>query len=134
MSQENVEVVRASLDVLSRGDLEAFMATLDPAIEWTPLDESEPAYAVHCGHDDVRAWLVEWAEVFPDMRWEVERILDAGRDVVVALARLLGRGGASGADVGTPVYGIVFTVRSGKIVRIEETGRTKALEAAGLAE
>jgi ketosteroid isomerase-like protein len=131
MSQENVELVRAALDAASRGDLDALIGALDPAIEWTHV-ESDPDYAVHRGHDDVRAWLDEWAEVFPDMRWETERFLDAGGELVIALGRLCGRAGASGADVGSLVYGIIFTVRSGKIVRVEETDREAAVEAVGL--
>jgi ketosteroid isomerase-like protein len=133
MSQENVQLVRAALDASSRRDAEAFMAALDPAIEWTPVKD-DPDYRVHRGLDDVAVWLTEWSEVFPDMRWEAERILDAGDDVVVALVRALGRGDATGAGVGTPVYGVVFTVRSGKIVRIEEADVETALKAVGLAE
>jgi ketosteroid isomerase-like protein len=132
MSQENVAVVQGLIDASGRGDLEAMMAVLDPAIEWTPV-ESDPGYAVHRGHDEVRAWLADWSEALPDMRWEAERILDAGDETVVALVRMAGRGAASGLDVTTPAYGVVFTVRAGKVVRIEEyADRDRALEVAGL--
>jgi ketosteroid isomerase-like protein len=131
MSREALELVRAALEASSAGDLDALMAALDPEIEWAPV-EADPDYVVHRGLDDVRAWLVGWAEVFPDMRWEAERFLDAGGDVAVALGRLCGRGGSSGADTESQVYGIVFKVRSGKIVRVEETDRETALEAVGL--
>ena len=125
--------MRSVLDASSLGDSEAFMAALDPAIEWTPVRE-DPDYRVHRGLEDVATWLAEWAEVFPDMRWEVERILDAGDDLVVALVRALGRGDATGADVGSRAYAVVFTVRSGKIVRIDESGNEAALRAVGLEE
>jgi ketosteroid isomerase-like protein len=83
----------------------------------------------------VREWLVEWSEAFPDMRWEAERILDAGGESVVALVRMAGRGAASGLDLETPAYGVIFTIRSGKIVRIEEyADRHRALEVVGLRE
>ena len=68
------------------------------------------------------------------MRWEAERILDAGDEVVVALVRALGRGDTTGADVASQLYGVVFTVRSGKIVRTDETDSETALRAAGLDE
>src|SRR6478609_6065717 len=132
MSQEHVEIVRSFLDASSRGDTEAFMAALDPTIEWTPVKE-DPDFRVHRGVADVAAWLGEWAEVFPDMRWEAEQILDAGDDVVVALVRALGRGDSTGASVGSPAYPVVFTVRSGTIVQIDESD-ADALEAVGLAE
>jgi ketosteroid isomerase-like protein len=132
MSQENVALVQGLIDASGRGDLEAMMAALDPAIEWTPV-ESDPGFAVHRGHDDVRAWLAEWFEALPDMRWEAERILDTGDEAVVALVRMAGRGAASGLDVKTPAYGVVFTVRAGKVVRIEEyADRDRALEVVGL--
>jgi ketosteroid isomerase-like protein len=131
MSQENVDVVRAFVDASKLGDMEAFMAALDPAIEWTPVKE-DPDFRVHYGLEDVAAWLAEWAEVFPDMRWEAERILDAGDDVVVAVVRALGRGDATGADVGSQAYPVVFAVRLGKIVRIDESGPQAPLKAVGL--
>jgi ketosteroid isomerase-like protein len=133
VSQENVEVARAVLDASSLGDAEAFMAALDPAIEWTPATE-DPDFRVHRGLEDVAAWLAEWAEVFPDMRWEAERVLDAGGDTVVALVRARGRGDSTGADVGSQAYPVVFAVRSGKIVRIDESGPEAALKAVGLEE
>jgi ketosteroid isomerase-like protein len=134
MSQENVAVVQGLVDASGRRDLDAIMAALDPAIEWTPV-ESDPGYSVHRGHDDVRAWLAEWFEALPDMRWDAERILVAGDEAVVALVRMAGRGAASGLDVKTPTYGVVFTVQAGKVVRIEEyADRHRALEAVGLSE
>lgn len=133
MSQENVQLVRAFLDASSLGEPEVFMAALDPAVEWTPVEE-DPDFRVHRDLVDVAAWLAEWAAVFPDMRWEAERILDAGDDVVVALVRALGRGDATGADVETPTYAVVFTVKSGKIVRIDESQADPTLKALGLEE
>jgi ketosteroid isomerase-like protein len=133
VSQETVEVVRAVLDASSRNDSEAFMAALDPAIEWTPVKE-DPDFRVHRGLEDVAAWLAEWTEVFPDMRWEAEQILDAGDDVVVALVRALGRGGSTGADVGSQAYTVAFTVKAGKIVRIDESGTEPALKAVRMEE
>jgi ketosteroid isomerase-like protein len=108
------------------------MSALDPAIEWTPV-KADPDFAVHRGLDDVAAWLTGWIEVFPDMRWDVERIIDAG-DQVVALVRMRGRAETTGAEVGTQPYGVVFTVGSGKIVRIEETDTRTALKAVRLEE
>lgn len=134
MSEENVEIVRAALaGNLVSGDPDVLMSALDPAVEWIPV-EADPEYTVHRGLEDVRAWLLTWAETFPDMRWETERILDAGGDVVVVIGSLRGRGGASGLDVDTPTYGIVVTVREGKIVRLHEQSTEEALIAAGMAE
>jgi ketosteroid isomerase-like protein len=133
LSEENVALVRAALDASARGDAAAFMAALDADIEWTPVSE-DPEYRVHRGIAEVTSWLAGWSTIFPDMHWEAERFLDAGGDTVVALVRFRGRGGATGAHVGTQAYGVVFTVRGGKIVRILEAETGTALKAAGLQE
>ena len=131
MSQENVEVVRAFLEAASLGDAKALAAWLDPGIEWTPVKD-DPGYRVHRGLDDVASWLAEWSEVFPDMRWEPERVVNAGGDLVVASVRALGRADATGLDVGTEPYGVVFAVRDGRIVRIDESLAEAALKDLGL--
>jgi ketosteroid isomerase-like protein len=134
VSQENVEIVRAALDgSLVSGNPDVLMSALDPEVEWIPV-ATDPEYTVHRGLEDVRTWLLAWAEAFPDMRWESERILDAGGEVVVVIGSLRGRGGASGLDVGTPTYGIVVTVRAGKIVRLHEQTTEEALKAIPLTE
>jgi ketosteroid isomerase-like protein len=53
---------------------------------------------------------------------------------VLVIARHRGRGRGSGAEVETLFYE-VYTLRAGKIVRVDEfTKRAEALEAAGLRE
>jgi hypothetical protein len=37
-SEENVEIVRRGFDLFKRGDLEAFLETIDPAIGWERID------------------------------------------------------------------------------------------------
>ena len=134
MSEENVEIVRRFCGASGLTSLESQMARLHPDIEWVPV-QSDPEYSVHSGHDDVRAWLTSWAEAFPDLRWELDRILDAGSDLVVAFVRLAGRSDATGMDLETPSYAVVFTLRGEKITRIHEyVDSQEALEAAGLSE
>jgi ketosteroid isomerase-like protein len=134
MSEENVELVRRFCERDDQTSVDSQMAKLDPDIEWVPV-ESDPEYSVHRGHDDVRAWLTSWAEAFPDLRWELDRILDAGNDFVVAFVRLAGRADATGIDLETPSYAVVFTLRGDKITRIHEyVDSQDALEAVGLRE
>jgi ketosteroid isomerase-like protein len=134
MSSENVALVQALLDASGRHDVEALMATLDPAIEWTPV-EADLGYAVHRGHGDVRAWLTEQAAALPDMHWEADRVEDAGGETVVALVRKPGLRPASETDAATPDCGVIFTVRAGRIMRIAEyDDPNRALVKAGLAE
>ena len=134
MSEENVGIVRRFCAASGLTSLESQMARLHPDIEWVPV-QSDPEYSVHRGHDDVRAWLTSWTESFPDMRWELDRILDAGSDLVVAFVRMAGRSDATGIDLETPSYAVVFTLRGEKIARIHEyLDSQQALEAAGLRE
>ncbi len=133
MSQTNVEIVRVALQASSDGDANTFLGALDSAIEWKPVIE-DPDHREHRGLPDVAAWLAEWSAVFPDMRWKAERVVDAGPDKVLALVRALGRGEATGAQVETPVYAVAFTLRHGKIVRIDESPDKTSLKAVGLEE
>ncbi len=132
MSQENVEVVRRFVEREAITGLDSLMAALDPEIEWVPV-QTDPEYSVHRGHDDVRAWLESWWESFPDLRWELERILDGNDEHVVAFVRLAGRAEVAGIDLETTSYAVVFTVRGQKIACIHEhLDANEALEAAGL--
>ena len=134
MSEENVEIVRRFCERDDQTSPDSLMASLHPDIEWVPV-QTDPEYSVHRGHDDVRAWLTSWAESFPDLRWELDRILDAGSDHVVAFVRLAGRAEATGIDLETPSYTVVFTLRGEKIARIHEyLDSQEALEAVGLTE
>jgi ketosteroid isomerase-like protein len=134
MSQENVELVRRFCERDDQTGVDSLMASLHPDIEWVPV-QSDPEYSVHRGHEDVRAWLTSWAEAFPDLRWEIDRIVDSGNDLVVAFVRMAGRAEATGIDLETPSYAVVFTIRGEKIARIHEyLDSQEALEAAGLSE
>ena len=129
-----MEVVRRFCERDDQTGLDSLLAILHPNIEWVPV-QSDPEYSVHRGHDDVRAWLTSWADSFPDLRWELDGILDAGSDLVVAFVRLAGRSDATGIDLETPSYTVVFQLRGEKIARIHEyLDSQEALEAAGLSE
>jgi ketosteroid isomerase-like protein len=131
MSGDSVEVVRVALEAAARGDWEEFMRALAPDVVWTPV-RGDPEFAVHRGIDAVRAWGNTWRDSFPDLRWEAERIIEAADDRVLAIVRLHGRGGASGARAEYR-YATVFFVRAGRIVGVDEHRTIRGgLEAAGL--
>jgi ketosteroid isomerase-like protein len=128
IGQENLETVMIEFfGALRRGDFEAAAALLDPDVSWQGLRE-------------------EWAchgpeEVLETFRWGLERRreIDAleftrGDDQVV-----LGARGPSITDLeDEPLQGQifnVFTLREGRIVRIDDYRRRReALTAAGVAE
>ena len=130
MSQENVEIIRRSMEYFKRTG-EWLWDVIDPEIEIH--DHDVPDGDVFRGH---AGWL-RWERTF-DSAWErvsvePEEYIDAGGDKVVQLHRLAaqGRGGISLERQD----GVVYTLRDGKIVRMDYYGsRVEALEAVGLRE
>ena len=128
MSQENVEIVRRSLEAYQRGDLDAALADAHPQIDWNPFEEAQMR-----GVDAVRAYLTRWEGEWEELETTPEEFIEGG-DHVVAVVHFRGRGRGSGIDVEARSYS-VYTLRNGKTVRMEEfIERHEALEAAGLSE
>jgi ketosteroid isomerase-like protein len=130
MSRENVELVRRCFDLFGRGEMEAVLRYIDPAIETIEPPEI-PGSASYRGHSGLAKAYEHWASQWDDFRVELEELIDAGSDVV-AVTTHHGTGRASGANVGGLVA-YVFTVRDGKLARMQIFNtRAEALVAAGL--
>lgn len=131
MSQQNVDLVRAGYDAFACGDYAFMLDRFDPDIEVTEPAGFPDARTYH-GPPGVLEAIANWAGGWQDFHQDVERIIDAG-DQVVGLVRHHGRGKQSGAPVELRL-GYLHTIKNGKIVRWEmfETW-DEALEAAGLA-
>jgi ketosteroid isomerase-like protein len=128
MSQENVDVVRRSVEAYARGDVIAALADAHPEIAWNPFEEIPTR-----GLDAVRAHLARWESDWEELKTTPEEFIDAG-ERVLATVRFNGRGSASGVEVEARSYA-VYTLRDGKIMAMEEfIERTDALVAAGLRE
>jgi ketosteroid isomerase-like protein len=136
MSDENVEIVRRATEEFSRGGTDAVIDTFwVPEIVWDMTPTHIPGFGVYTGYDEVRAFMAEWfsAFEFDDWEMEIEELFDRG-DRVVSILSQRGHGTSSGAEVSVE-FAQVFTLRAGKIVRIDNyLDRPKALEAAGLRE
>jgi ketosteroid isomerase-like protein len=129
MSQENVEIVRRAFQYLAsgRGGSEV-LASFDPNVVMKPV-ETGATYGVTAIRDNFE----RWQSTFDELEVTVEEIIDAG-DRVVHSAHWGGRGRGSGIKVDARYYE-VYTLRDGKIIRVDEyTERADALEAAGLSE
>jgi ketosteroid isomerase-like protein len=138
MSRENVELVRRSFEVFSRGSIDAVIdgGFWSPEIVFDPSSTGIPGLGIYRGHDEVKAFFEEdWFQAFPLGEWEIEvgELIDAG-DQVFAMSHQRGRGATSGAGAELELANI-FTLRDGEIVRVElYRDRDEALEAAGLRE
>ena len=132
MSQENVEMVRRSVEAFNDRDLDTVMEMCDPQVEWhTPPDIPDPA--VYYGRDEARKNVQDLLQVFDDLRVEPERFEESG-DEVVGLYRLLGHGSGSGVPIEIKV-GVACTFSDGKATRVRFWNDwDQTLEAAGLSE
>jgi uncharacterized protein len=132
MSEENVETVRAGYDAFNRGDIEAVVATLDPAIEWWPAAD-EPITQPYRGYDGYRTLVGEIREYVPDLQAEIEEVF-AVADQIVTRLRFWGRGRDSGVPVEIRETNVA-RFRDGKIIEVREyREKADALEAVGLSE
>ena len=135
MSEENLELAREAIDTLNRRDLESFLETLDPDVEWHPglaaLLEGEAT--VYRGREEVREMFQGYFEAFADLRFEISEIRDLG-DRILAVGEMRGRGTESGVEIGSP-WAYLIQVRNAKATHVRTYLDPKeALEAAGLRE
>lgn len=123
MSQEDTDIVRAIYALWDNG--ESARDLIDPELEYV-----NPPYAVEPGIRRDRGALGKLREVYPDLRVEPERFVDAGEHVVViAIVR-----GTSVSGVKAQWrQGYVWTVRDGRAIRFRWFNQpSEALEAVGL--
>jgi ketosteroid isomerase-like protein len=107
------------------------MAWLAPDVEWI-ADRSDMGRVTYRGPDGVRKSFEELYEGFDRLRFEADKLLEAG-DQVVALGQMYARGRSTGFEAQIPLA-LVYTVgRDGKLIRYESFRNTEeALEAVGL--
>lgn len=132
MSQENVDAVRRSRDAWNRGDVDAWLESFHPEIEWFSAiaGSVEGTDTVYRGPSELRRFWDEWHAVW-ELTIEVSDIRDLG-ETVLALGRIRTRGAASGIDLESPI-GYVFEFDGGLMRKIRAyLDRQQALEAVGL--
>ena len=132
MSQENVEIVRGGILATMDGDWDAALTRLHPDAEVRDFDI--PDAGIYRGHEGWRTWLTGWSESWSDWRIEELDVRPAGVDHVIALFRMVTKGGGSGIQLERG-DAIVYRLEAGLIVRMEYfNDQRKALEAVGLSE
>jgi ketosteroid isomerase-like protein len=133
MSQQNVEVVRRSLEAFAGGDFETAFAAHDPGTEWRTAAD-EPDQQTYRGLAGLRKFVASLTDLWEDRFahvMEFEGFIDRGEWVIVPWRAVL-RGKGSGISVPvSETYAV--RVQRGKIVRVEEyRSEDQALEAVGL--
>jgi ketosteroid isomerase-like protein len=132
MSQENVEIVERFFELYNRGEIDAWVRTMAPDLEWH-VDPEDPDTTIHRGPEAAKRYVLHWAEMM-DATIKVREIFEASDDQAVAWTRVETRGELSGAAVGQDLA-FIFKLREGLVVRVQETqNKQEALKAAGLSE
>jgi ketosteroid isomerase-like protein len=145
MSQANVEIVRRVSDLIQEGVRRHDVRTaIDEGIDAGLISPDcevrggrrGGASVVGLGDEVGREGMVDfmrtWAEDFSDFAFEVEEVIDAGENAVVAIQRQAATGRASGAPVEMHTA-TIFRLETRQVVRIEIfVNPAEALEAAGL--
>jgi ketosteroid isomerase-like protein len=131
MSQENVEVVKASIDAVNRGDWDAAFQDAAPGFEYDASRAVGPDRGIY-GLDQARRNWEEFAASWESFRSEPHEFIEVGDHVVVpGTGHMVGR---DGIEVETRVT-FVYTIRNGAIERITMyQERQDALEDLGLSE
>ena len=132
MSQENVEIVRRSLDAWNQRDLESWRTFVHSDLEVDWSRSRAPFRGVYRGLSRVETfWDVFWS-AFENVQIETHGFTEIGSEVVVPnTAHMRGR---DGFEV-TARSALVFKVEDGQITRLRMfQEQAEALEAAGLSE
>ncbi len=130
MSDANVELVRRWFNGLEHGELSPQICHEEILIRnW---DES-PIRGPYHGHEGMRKWWAEFAEVFDDdVRMELKEAISVDDERVVTGQHIVGRFRLTGIEVDGP-FGSIVTVREGKILSaIGYASPGRAKKAAGL--
>jgi ketosteroid isomerase-like protein len=131
VTSPNVQRLLEGFRAMERGDVEAIVALSHPDVEFVNPDTALEPGTRH-GPDGLRIGMAAVLEVFEDLRFDHERIIDL-EDRVVAIGTFSGRGRVSGLGVGPAPFAIVVTLRDGKLERFEWFASPEdALRAAGV--
>jgi ketosteroid isomerase-like protein len=131
MSQANVELVRIGIEAANREDVDTLIAAAHPDIEFVALVADVEGRADH-GYDGIRQYFVDMHDAWAESDYEVEDLIDAGGDHVVALVRWRAAGRASGIQVDEPTAA-VYSFREGRVYRmVVFQSRADALKSVGL--
>jgi ketosteroid isomerase-like protein len=132
VSQENVEVVRQSLDAYARRDVEAMRALGDPDIELDWSASRGWLAGVYRGFEETMRFYSGYFEAFEEIVIEATSYIPVGDSVVVP--NVSHQRGRDGIEV-TARSAFVFTLHDRKITRIRLYQETdEALKAVGLQE
>jgi|Tabmets5t2r1_1033131.scaffolds.fasta_scaffold143159_2 uncharacterized protein len=129
MSHENLEIVQRFVERYNETGAPPW-EEMDPDVVWV-IDPGAFLAGTYRGREGVSTLFARMAEVFGEVRAEIDDYIDAG-DSVVAIGRFRVSGALSGAT-GTQQIAAIFELRDGRITAYRSyLRREEALEAVGL--
>lgn len=132
MTQQNVEIVQRIFEGWARGDFRAADEALDENVVFVMPPEF-PDSGAYFGRDALAEYTKRFLEPWERIVIDAKEIQAVG-DTVLAHVFQHGKGVTSGAEVSTS-YFMLFTLRGGKIVRLENVmEEADALAAVSLPE
>ena len=134
MSKENVDVVLDQFAATNERDFPRAMSHYAEDVELVVHPDAFLQSGTFTGRDAVGEWFGDWFRTFePGYHFEIEEARDLG-EVVFLNASHRGHGRTSGAEVHGQT-GYLYTVRDGKIARVElYANPAAALQATGLSD
>ena len=126
--QQNLEVVRRGYEAFGRGDVDSLLDLFADDIEWiSPGPPDLPTAGTRRGREQVAQFFQAVDQVFDIQQFEPKAFVAQG-DQVVVLGTDTARIKATGKVV-TEDWAHAFTLRGGKIVRMQEFIDTSAVVA-----
>jgi ketosteroid isomerase-like protein len=102
-ADRNVALARAANEAFRRGDVEAFLASLDPEVEIFSPPEL-PNSGSFTGRDGWVEWTSAWFEAWEGFEVEIERYEAVGQRHVLMAALQRGTGAGSGVPVEMRIF------------------------------
>jgi len=132
VSQENVELLRARFELITRTSGTGMFDPdhFDPDVRWH-LRQDLPDSETLVGRDRVLQFFSEWMVLFEDNRVDLEELIDAD-DYVVAVLRIWGRIKGSDDEVDMRETWVIKLVDGRTVETWEYNTKAEALKAVGL--
>jgi ketosteroid isomerase-like protein len=134
MSEENVEVIRRVFKEFTI-EQKPPAGSLGPDFVWDmSAFHGWPGETTYHGPNGFMDFFRDWVGAYEEWTQDLERVIDAGGERVVAMTKQRGR--LRGATTWVEMrYGIVYAVKGGQIQRAEAySDQKEALEAVGLSQ
>lgn len=129
---EKIAVVEAAYVALADGGLDRFLEYWTEDLDHRSIEGAPDDQGPLHGRDAMRAYVQDWIDTFDGFEIHPIELIDGGGSTVVAVLRYGGRAKLSGVPTDS-TFGVVFSIRAGKIARGREYAtRAEAFEAAGL--